>query len=198
VKSHYLVVGLLTSGLTALTLPLVMSPSPMRRSAPSCSLMVSPTHARPADTVLITYDLTGLTSPGVFGETRFGEEGMGRSLRIRDESGTVYRLQPKPMHLLGMFASDIVRDGHLQYRLRWPNSMLGLVDSTDWQPTWLDDQDTTHGRFTWPLGKNTVYADLLVQPDSQFGVAALRAHFPPPTERLLVPCEPALLDIVSQ
>jgi len=171
---------------------------PIPRPAASCSLIVSPTHARPTDTVLITYDLTGLTFPGVFGETRFGEEGMGRSLRIRDESGTVHRLQPKPMHLLGVFARDVVRNGHLRYQFRWPNSMLGLVDSLDWRPTWLDDQDTTPGRFTWPLGRNTLYADLLVQPDTQLGVAALQPHFPPLTGWIVVRCGPTLLHISTK
>ena len=102
------------------------------------------------------------------------------------------------MHLLGLFGSDVVRNGHLRYQLRWPNSMLGMVDSADWRPDWLDDQDSTPGRFTWPLGRNMLYADLLIHPDTVVGTAARHTHFGPLTEWVRVPCAPAFLDIAIQ
>jgi hypothetical protein len=161
----------------------------------TCALLVSPARGRPTDTIQITYDLTGFTSPSVQGSTRFAEEALGRSLRIRDASGRVHRLQPKPMHLLGVFGAEVIKEDHLQYRLRWPSSMLGLVDSVDWSPGWLDAQDATPARFTWPPGRNTLYADLRIYPISEVGVEALRPQPEPVMEGTLVSCGPTTLDI---
>ena len=173
------------------------SSSVVAQSRPRCSLSVSPPRARPADTVAITYTLSGLPFPVAVGDTRFAEEALGRSLRVRDPDGTLRRLQARPMHLLGIYPVDSVRQGQLRYQVRWPSPMLGLIDTTRWNPGWLSDPIDSAVHFTWPLGAQTLTASLRVRPATPAGMGSAAAVRTPQDSGIVLTCASATLIILA-
>jgi hypothetical protein len=159
-------------------------------------MQVAPDRIRSGDTVEVTYAIADLPYQFASGRRRFAEQVLGRSLRVTSEDGRVRRFQALPMHLIAGFAPDTVRSGRIEYRFRFPVSLVALVDEKDWTEGWLNSDSTASELFSWPPGHYTFSATLtIVRAYSPGDPTVLRVE-PPATDSVVVICRAARLQVM--